>query len=450
MSHPVPSAVQRSTMRALTIALAVFLMSGCAEEVELGGASGFPPGLPGTPVAADLGVPGDAASALVRLGEALFFDPALSGNGNIACATCHVTFLATAEGLPLSLGQGAEGLGPFRRRAEGAILPRHTQDLFERAGGRRFFWDGRVEALPGGVLRAPTPIPAGLVDPLALASILPLLDREEMRGQPGERGALGPNELGELDDGEPLAIWDAVVARLAAFPDYGALAAETLRPFDPALLGDALAAFITDRWEGRPTRRDVGDMSDAAQRGETLFFGRAGCDRCHGGPLLSDDGFHNIGVPPLGPGFEGAVDEGRLRVSGDPADRFAFKTPPLRNVRLTPPYMHNGAYATLEGAVRHHLDPSAAFAAYDASQLPPTLAATVRFDLREAVLGALDPALTSPVSLTDADIADLLAFLGRLDTLLELEKPPNVDTPPSVPSGLPVPRWPQAQPHPFR
>ena len=267
MSRPVPSAVQRSTMRALTFAFAVLLLIGCAQEVELGGPSPFPPGRPGTPVAADLGVPGDSASALVRLGEALFFDPALSGNGNVACATCHVTFLATAEGLPLSLGQGAEGLGPFRRRAEGAILPRHTQDLFERAGSRRFFWDGRVEALPGGMLRAPTPVPAGLTDPLALASILPLLDRDEMRGEPGERGALGPNELGELDEGDPMAIWDAVVARLSAFPGYRALAAETFRPFDPALLGDALAAFIVDRWEGRPTRRDIGDMSEAAQRG---------------------------------------------------------------------------------------------------------------------------------------------------------------------------------------
>jgi len=113
---------------------------------------------------------------------------------------------------------------------------------------------------------------------------------------------------------------------------------------------------------GRPMLDAVTAEPDPeALDGADLFFGDAGCADCHSGPLLSDMEFHNIGVPQIGPGKDPAtgLDEGRFLVTGDRADRFAFRTPPLRNVDLTGPYMHDGAFATLEEVIRHHADPEA-------------------------------------------------------------------------------------------
>jgi len=153
-------------------------------------------------------------------------------------------------------------------------------------------------------------------------------------------------------------------------------------------------------------------------------------------------------VPVIGPGFDGRPDEGRARVTGDPRDRFRFRTPTLRNVALTPPYMHDGAFATLESALRHHLDPEASLRDYDASTLPESLRATWRPDLNETLLAQLDdPRPTRP--LDESEVADLIAFLHALTDSTELTKGSDHGVPASVPSGLPVDAWPGG-PHPLR
>ena len=168
------------------------------------------------------------------------------------------------------------------------------------------------------------------------------------------------------------------------------------------------------------------------------------------GEALSDFAFHNIGVPQLGPGKNGDfLDEGRALVTGDPADRFAFRTPPLRNVRMTAPYMHDGTFGTLEEAVRHHLDPEASLRAYDGSRLPASLQPFLHDDeaTLAAILATLDPEVRPSRALSDEDVDAIVAFLHALDGEAELRKQPDAGVPERVPSGLPVDRWPGGDRH---
>jgi cytochrome c peroxidase len=166
--------------------------------------------------------------------------------------------------------------------------------------------------------------------------------------------------------------------------------------------------------------------------------------RCHAGSLLTDQAQHNIAIPQLGPGKppSAPLDLGCGNITRRPADAFTFRTPPLRNVAVTGPWMHNGAYTTLEGAVWHHLDPTAALWSYDPSQLAPALQATVRNDpgTIQQVLATLDPLVRQPVALSDPEFRDLLVFLQAL-TSTSLDTLPDV-IPDAVPSGLPVDRLP--------
>jgi cytochrome c peroxidase len=129
---------------------------------------------------------------------------------------------------------------------------------------------------------------------------------------------------------------------------------------------------------------------------------------------------------------------GRARETGSTADMYAFRTPPLRNVAVNGPWFHDGAYTTLEAAVRHMLDPAPALSAYDPSQLPESMRLVYDDPERIAtVLDYLDARLT-PRTLDDGDVADLIAFLEALTD-------PRVDeiatrVPDRVPSGLPVDR----------
>jgi len=171
-----------------------------------------------------------------------------------------------------------------------------------------------------------------------------------------------------------------------------------------------------------------------------LFYSEAKCGLCHSTNLLTDQDFHNMGVPQIGPGKDDQkpLDYGRWNVTENSADIFAFRTPPLRNVALTSPYMHNGAYPDLESSIRHHLNPSEALPNYDPSNLPPELQDTCQMDeaTNQAILETLDPTLATPLELSDIQIADLIAFLNILTSLTASDL--SADIPASVPSGLAV------------
>lgn len=210
-----------------------------------------------------------------------------------------------------------------------------------------------------------------------------------MRGFPGNTDILGErNEMGNLKGHQAAMMWQGLMAKLLAVPAYQELfqAAYPGVPLNELNFGhaaNALAAyqmdtftFLDSPWD-RYLQGDTTAVSPEALAGAELFYGQAGCADCHSGALLSDLQFHNIGVPQIGPGkgSEEPYDFGRARETGDDSDLFAFRTPPLRNVAITGPWMHNGAYATLEAAVRHHLNARAAVANYDFGQLPPLVLA---------------------------------------------------------------------------
>jgi cytochrome c peroxidase len=179
-----------------------------------------------------------------------------------------------------------------------------------------------------------------------------------------------------------------------------------------------------------------------------LFYGRIGCADCHGGVFQTDMAFHAIGVPQIGPGLgdgpSAREDFGRERVTGARADRYRFRTPSLRNVALTGPWGHDGAFNSLEAIVRHHLNPWDSLASYDPTQIvmPP------RADLDELdLLAHGDPTIVASIGsaieltppsppLSDRDVRDLLDFLHALTdpSALDLRK----SVPPRVPSGLPL------------
>ena len=233
--------------------------------------------------------------AKVKLGKLLFFDPRLSGDNTMSCATCHVPNKAFGDGLALSPG------------ANGRLLARHTQSCLNVGFFKTFFWDGRAGSLEEQALE-PIQSPLEMNQPLddleaELAQIPGYVD--EFKTVFGR----APNR-------------DDIAKALAAF--QRTLVTES-SPLDRFLMGDENA------------------LSAEARAGFELFRGEAGCIECHNGPLLSDGNFYRLGVS--------YQDEGRAVVTGKEEDRFRFRTPSLRNVAETGPYMHDGSQETLDDVV---------------------------------------------------------------------------------------------------
>ena len=399
---------------------------------------------------------------LVQLGWHLFYDPILSGNQEVACATCHHPKHGTGDGLSLGLGDGGHGLGPDRVTLNDNLpeqrIPRNAPALFN-LGAEEFgvmFHDGRLEKhpdKPGGIR---TPLGADMVQGfsgvLSAQSMFPVLSGDEMAGHYSESDVSQAVRQGFLT-GEGGA-WDLISKRVSNIAEYRVGFAEILGPDQPigfTDISDALAAFMAWEWRADNSPfdqhlRGQDVLTDAQLRGMDLFYGDAGCASCHSGQFQTDHSFHAIAMPQLGPGkaarFERhARDEGRMRVTGRKEDAYAFRTPSLRNVTATAPYGHAGAYATLEAAVRHHLNPVEALLDYDRSQavLPDMQGGNdwrIMDDPVEVQAIAAANSL-APIELNDAQIDDILAFLEALTDQSAIKG--KLGVPDSVPSGLDVP-----------
>ena len=238
--------------------------------------------------------------AKADLGNALFFDPRLSGPGTMSCATCHNPALGWKDGLPLGVGHDAKQ------------LDRATPTVLNLAWAELLMWDGRKESL--------------------------------------EHQAMGP-----LDSSAEMNLPAAeLTRRLQEVPGYRRLFRRAFGTdaITPERVGQAVATFERtlvsnkapfDRWvEG-----DEGAIDAAAKRGFELFNGRGNCAACHSGWRFTDDGFHDVGLRSL--------DRGRAAEVPDvPQLEHAFKTPTLRNIALRAPYMHDGSAATLRDVVAHY------------------------------------------------------------------------------------------------
>jgi cytochrome c peroxidase len=397
-----------------------------------------------------------ADPALVRLGQALMFDKVLSGNRDISCATCHNPASATSDGLSLSIGTGGTGSGASRVLGNARqFTPRHSQELFNRGYAEfvNMFWDGRVTRADNGHFHTPAgaQLPEGLASPLAAQAMFPVTTGLEMRGHAGDVDRFGaPNELAQFGDADPTAVWAGIMDRLRGIPEYMTMFQAAYPAVASAELGfqhaaNAIAAFEVAAFTkvnspfDRYVRGDEAALSETEKRGALLFFEKAGCGSCHLGPHLTDQKFHSIGVPQIGPGFSPGSphDHGRGGVTGAAHELFQFRTPPLRNVELTGPWMHDGSYTSLEAAVRHYLDAPTALRSYDASQLRADLRTSHLSDPAslDEISATIDSRVRSPLSLSDGEVDDIIAFLKSLTD------PDAIDLstiPRSVPSGLPV------------
>ena len=187
-------------------------------------------------------------------------------------------------------------------------------------------------------------------------------------------------------------------------------------------------------------------MTVDEKMGMSLFYGEAKCASCHSGPFLTDHQFHATAMPQIGPGknhgTSGREDFGRGAITEDAADNYKFRTPSLRNVALTGPWGHDGAFSDLKEIVIHQLNPFDALAYYDRTQ--PVL--TGRSDLDAIDWIAMDDAVAvdqladacqiEPVNLEPDEIDQLVSFLYALTDLRALDMTDII--PSSVPSGLPV------------
>jgi len=236
----------------------------------------------------------------IALGRRLFSDTVLSRDRTKACRSCHEPERAFTDGRAVAVG------------VRGQTGERSAPALINRGYGRSFFWDGR----------APT-LEAQVVEPIA-----------------------SPKEL-------DLPI-DEAVGRLSGAPEYAATFRVVFdRDVNASDLARALATYVRSILSGdspldRYLNGDTGALSAEARRGLGIFRGRGNCAACHVGPTLSDEEFHNTGVA----WKDGTLrDAGRFAVTKREADRGAFKTPTLREIALTAPYMHDGSMPTLEEVV---------------------------------------------------------------------------------------------------
>lgn len=398
-------------------------------------------------------------SAQVELGRLLFYDPILSGSKTVSCATCHHPRFGTGDGVSLGLGDGAMGLGPERKvdadNPPEQRIPRNAPPLFNLGATEFtvFFHDGRLEKDAERASGIRTPLGAemetGFASALSAQSMFPVLSADEMAGHYAENDVAQTVRQGLLTG--PGGAWDILSKRVEGIPEYRArfnatVGAEAISFTD---ISNAIAAFVDFEWRGVASPFDLylrngTEMSAPAMRGMDLFYGAANCASCHAGRFQTDHDFHAIAMPQIGPGkaarFEShARDRGRMRVTGRAEDAYAFRTPPLRNIAKTAPYGHAGAYASLEGVVRHHLDPVASLRAYDVTQavMPGFEADDLRIMTDSAEIEAIAAAnRLAPTDLTDTQITDIVAFLETLTDPQSLRGALGV--PATVPSGLPV------------
>lgn len=265
------------------------------------------------------------------LGKMLFFDPRVSVNQNISCATCHNPSFGWEQAMPKAIG------------AQNTELGRHNPTILNVAWGDTFFWDGRAATL--------------------------------------EEQALGPIQS-EVEMNMPL---DVLIDRINDIQGY--------QPYFERVFGEkanaeniakAIATFERtvvsgpapfDRW----VDGDEGAISESAKRGFAIFNGKGNCAACHSGWNFTDNKFHDIGI--------NTQDIGRFAI--DPSDeknRHAFKTPSLRNIAHRAPYMHNGSVPTLDAVLVHYLSGGIPRPSRSVDMKPVPFTADEMADLKEFML----------------------------------------------------------------
>ncbi len=430
---------------------------------------------------------------LADLGRLVFFDNLSGLHEDNSCAGCHAP--ANGFGDSQSIAIGVDNNGVVGPRRAGPRNQRRAPTVVNSGFLPKLMLNGRFIALSGdpfdNSLGFQFPAPEGTTrfpanDPeirtlLAAQGHIPQTELVEMAGFTGTAGTIAPH-FDAFDDGHgtPLPAPDAsgfrnepiravVLERFndtAAYRDrFGAIFnAGAMLPrggITFAMIGRALAEFeLSLSFANAPldrfARGERAAMTRQQKRGALLFFGSARCISCHavGGQaneMFSDFENHVLAVPQIAPRFgvgHGNVvfdgpgqneDFGTEQVSGDPADRYAFRTSPLRNLATQPAFFHNGSFTRLEDAVAHHLNVVRSARSYDPERAGVAADLAKRRGPIEPVLRRVDPRVRRPNPLSPQDLGALVAFLR--DALLDPRAlPENLCrfVPADVPSGIPV------------
>ena len=304
----------------------------------------------------------EAGKAKVELGKALFFDARLSGTGQMACASCHDSDLGFADGRTTSFGHG------FHQ------LRRNAPSILNSAALPSLFWDGRAKSLEDQALMV-----FENADEMHTSGADVVSKVAQSKGYRERfRAAFGDDEVTLPRTLQAIAAFEATVQ------------SDGSSAFDKFVAGDAAA------------------LSDDAVVGLHLFRTKARCANCHNGPLFTDHSFHDLGLSYYGRELE---DLGRYRVTNDRADVGKFKTPSLRNVTRTAPYMHNGLF-DLEGVVNMYSAGMATLRRKPGQEDDPL------FPTKSPLLQKLD--------LTKDEKRALLAFLQSLEERRRRIRPPEM------------------------
>ena len=302
-------------------------------------------------------------------------------------------------------------------------------------------------------------LPKGLDNIVAVQALFPMTRQFEMAGNPGENEIIGLVSKVGKDSMRIDRVWPVITHRIRGIPEYVELFKNAFDDVNSPLdinithIVNSIAAFEIHEWTSFDSPFDEylnGDKQALTLKqinGMNLFYGKANCSSCHSGSLLSDQKFHSIGIPQFGPGrtrpFDPyARDVGRMVETDNIKDMYKFKTPALRNVSLTAPYGHNGAYPTLKSIIKHHLNPIKMNKNWkpEYANLPkaPWLEEIdfVTFsDKREQdrILSSID---IQPIELNDKEIDELVSFLKSLTGRSGNQRP--LGKPDKVPSGLSI------------
>lgn len=393
---------------------------------------------------------------LADLGRLLWFDTITGLNNDNSCAGCHSPTNGFGDTQSIAIGIDNNGVvGPGRT---GPRNMRRAPMVINTAFFPKLMWNTRFAALSSDPFNNSEGFQFPPPEALALSSQPHLLVAQAFIPPTERTEAAGFAVPGDND-----ALRAAVLNRLNRSPAYRKLFRESFAevkagaPITFDMFGQAIAEFeFTLTFANAPIDRFARGERDALteqeKRGALLFFGPARCVVCHSvagqsNEMFSDFQDHAIGVPQIAPAatnntFDGPginEDYGREQITGDPQDRYRFRTSPLRNVAVQPAFMHNGAFTRLEDAIRHHLDviDSARHYTPASQQLPADLSGPI--GPIEPLLARVDLLLATPIALTNEQRDQLVAFVrhGLLDPRATPERLRRL-VPARVPSGRPV------------
>ena len=277
----------------------------------------------------------------IELGRRLFFDKRLSRDGTVACASCHHPDKAFTDGRAVSVGVGER------------VGRRNAPTLLNCAYGKTMFWDSRATTLEEQALMP-------LTNATEMANTLEVV-MDTIRADASYRAsfqrAFGTKQIAPTRVAQSLATYQRTL-----------VAANS--PFDRYVL-----------------LKDEAALSESAKRGFDLFRGKARCANCHEGPLFTDQKFHNTGVS----WGKEPLDLGRFEVTGREEARGKFKTPTLRHLTETAPYMHDGSIATLEDVIEFYNRGTKPNLNLDATIRPLNLVSDEKADLREFLKALSQP-----------------------------------------------------------